>query len=239
MDAGVFELKIQLLLVGKQCQFQCGIKVWLKVCSQTFIPPLKLWLKVCSQTFIPPWKFTLKVSVKVSGPLESFNWNFQPCILATIVISIRLKVSLKLSLQNFKGVWKFDWNFQCKLSRLYESLTANFQPNFQGGMKVWLQTFNQSFKGYASLTAKFQSKFQGVCKFDCKCSTKLSMQSQKNIKDVQICWLFLFETKAIHQDLYNFFLITMIKCIIFWLRSNKPTRVCICGSHESNPTAAK
>ena len=39
MDAGVFELKIQLFLVGKQCQFQCGMKVWLKVCSQTFIPP--------------------------------------------------------------------------------------------------------------------------------------------------------------------------------------------------------
>jgi hypothetical protein len=158
MDAGVFELKIQLLLVGKQCQFQCGMKVW---------------LKVCSQTFIPPWNFDWKFAVKLSYPPESLHWKFQWKFQGP------LKVSLKLSLQNFKGVWKFDWNFQCKLSRGYESLTANFQPNFQGGMKVWLQTFNQSFKVYASLTAKFQSKFQGVCKFDCKCSTKLSMQSKK------------------------------------------------------------
>ena len=135
-----------------------------------------------------------------------------------------MKVWLKLSVQTFKGVWKFDCKLSTKLSGGYESLTANFQ-----------------------------SKFQGVCKFDCKISIKVSrgMQVwlqmfnqtfnaiQKNIKNVQICWLFLFETKAIHQDLYKFFLITMIKCFIFWLRSSKPTRVCICGSHESNPTAAK
>ena len=218
MDAGVFELKIQLFLWENNANFNV---VW------------KFDWKFAVKLSYPSWNFDWKFAVKLSYPPESLHWKFQWKFQGP------LKVSLKLSLQNFKGVWKFDWNFQCKLSRGYESLTANFQPNFQGGMKVWLQTFNQSFKGYASLTAKFQSKFQGVCKFDCKCSTKLSMQSKKNIKDVQICWLFLFETKAIHQDLYNFFLITMIKCIIFWLRSNKPTRVCICGSHESNPTAAK
>ena len=62
MDAGVFELKIQLFFVGKQCQFQCGMKVW---------------LKVCSQTFIPPWNFDWRFAVKLSYPPESLHWKFQ------------------------------------------------------------------------------------------------------------------------------------------------------------------
>ena len=158
MDAGVFELKIQLFLWENNANFNV---VW------------KFDWKFAVKLSYPSWNFDWKFAVKLSYPPESLHWKFQWKFQGP------LKVSLKLSLQNFKGVWKFDWNFQCKLSRGYESLTANFQPNFQGGMKVWLQTFNQSFKGYASLTAKFQSKFQGVCKFDCKCSTKLSMQSKK------------------------------------------------------------
>ena len=212
MDAGVFELKIQLFLVGKQCQFQCGrYESLVESLQSNFHTSLKVWLKVCSQTFIPPWKFALKVS----GPLESFNWNFQPCILATIVIQIRLKVSLKLSLQTFKGVWKFDWNFQCKLSRGVWKFDCKLSTKLSGG--------------YESLTANFQLKFQGVCKFDCKFSIKVSRGTQvwlqmfnqtfnaiqKIIKNVQICWLLLLETKAIHQDLYKIFLITMIKCFVF------------------------
>ena len=73
MDAGVFELKIQLFLVGKQCQFQCGMKVWLKVCSQTFIPPLKVWLKVCSQTFIPPESLVESLQSNFHTPLNSLH----------------------------------------------------------------------------------------------------------------------------------------------------------------------
>jgi hypothetical protein len=86
MDAGVFELKIQLFFCGKTMPISMWYESLIESLQSNFHTPLKLWLKVCSQTFIPPWKFTLKVSVKVSGPLESFNWNFQPCILATIVI---------------------------------------------------------------------------------------------------------------------------------------------------------
>ena len=216
MDAGVFELKIQLFLWENNANFNVV------------------------------WKFDWKFAVKLSYP----SWNFESL---QSNFHTPLKVYIENFSESFKAPWKFHWNFHCKISRGYESLIETFSANFQGGMRVWLQTFNQTFRG--------------VWKFDCKLSIKVSRGMQvwlqnfnqsfkgyasltanvqpnfqcnpKNIKDVQICWLFLFETKAIHQDLYNFFLITMIKCIIFWLRSNKPTRVCICGSHESNPTAAK
>ena len=135
-----------------------------------------------------------------------------------------MKVWLKLSVQTFKGVWKFDCKLSTKLSGEYESLTANVQ-SFKGYAS--LQNFNQSFKGYASLTANVQPNFQ--C-------------NPKNIKDVQICWLFLFETKAIHQDLYKFFLITMLKCFFGWDQTNPPgfayvvlMRVIL--QQQSNPTA--
>ena len=102
--------------------------------QSNFHTPLKVWLKVCSQTFIPPWKFALKVSIKLSYPLEilqwKFQWNFQP----NLNYNCSQNAGSKVSVETFKGPWNFHWNFQCKPSGGYESLTANFQSKFQG---VW------------------------------------------------------------------------------------------------------
>ena len=57
MDAGVFELKIQLLLVGKQCHFQCGrtaYEILIESLQSNFHTPLKVYIESFSESFRAP-----------------------------------------------------------------------------------------------------------------------------------------------------------------------------------------
>ena len=127
-------------------KFAVKLSIWLKVCLQLCMQTFKGRLQVCMRTFnggLKVCKQTFNDALKVS------DQTFIPYLFLNCNKYKDWKFDCKLSRNPCKLACKLaihPWKFTCKVSIYPWKFTCKVSGKLSIRLKVWLQTFNQSFK---------------------------------------------------------------------------------------------